>query len=40
MKNLDWNKINNGRDFQCLVIDLFALEINNPNNLLRSSETG
>ncbi|MDD8019995.1 MAG: hypothetical protein PHU81_02260 [Acidobacteriota bacterium] len=36
MKELDWGKINNDRDFQRLVNDLFALEINNPGYLSSS----
>lgn len=33
MWNLDWIKINNDKDFQRLVNDLFALEINHPSFL-------
>jgi len=40
MKNLDWEKINNDRDFQRLVNDLFALEINNPAFLSSNPEIG
>jgi len=40
MKNLDWKKINNGKDFQRLVNDLFALEINNPAFLSSNPEIG
>lgn len=40
MKNLDWKKINNDKDFQRLVNDLFALEINNPSFLSSSPEIG
>ncbi|MFA5870300.1 MAG: hypothetical protein WC842_00180 [Candidatus Paceibacterota bacterium] len=40
MKNLDWNKINNDRDFQRLVNDLFALEINHPAFLSSNPEIG
>jgi hypothetical protein len=36
MKELDWGKINNDRDFQRLVNDLFALEINYPGYLSSS----
>ena len=40
MKNLDWNKINNGKDFQRLVNDLFALETNHPAFLSSNPEIG
>ena len=40
MKNLDWKKINNDKDFQRLVNDLFALEINNPAFLSSNPEIG
>jgi hypothetical protein len=40
MKNLDWSKINNGKDFQKLVNDLFALEINHPKYLSSNPEIG
>lgn len=40
MKNLDWKKINNDKDFQRLVNDLFALEINHPSFLSSNPEIG
>lgn len=40
MKNLDWGKINNDRDFQRLVNDLFALEINHPSFLSSNPDIG
>ena len=40
MINLDWNKINNDRDFQRLVNDLFAFETNNPSFLSSNPDSG
>ncbi|HRZ95530.1 MAG TPA: hypothetical protein P5262_03105 [Candidatus Moranbacteria bacterium] len=40
MEKLDWKKIDNDKKFQCLVNDLFALEINNPAFLASSPEIG
>ena len=40
MKNLDWGKINNDREFQRLVNDLFVLEINHPAFLSSNPEIG
>ena len=40
MEILNWGKINNGKDFQRLINDLFALEINSPAFLSSSPEIG
>lgn len=40
MKCLDWKKISNGKDFQRLANDLFALEINHPAFLSSNPEVG
>jgi len=40
MKDLDWTKINNWKDFQLLINDLFALEINHPGFLSSNPDIG